>query len=259
MFFSGLTVYHCSTGIIRSKMEKICIVKRRQQYVQPEVKLPQPEKNDTPPQAVIGSDAIEKNITPPENLPEKDNITPDEIVVSSTVTESRSVLADKKMMEEFVESFTMKNHIELSDQKTTDDAVEDAEFPDKKIVEELVNNDSSVISIMMTTEQSELLKQSEYIKELLSGTKSDPSFDIKLTQDGQLAINFRFNDSLMLRMLAPNQVCQMLQVSRSFLQKLVHENKIKSYKLGRMRRFLLEDILEYLSNDSPFAQFSNEQ
>jgi excisionase family DNA binding protein len=134
-----------------------------------------------------------------------------------------------------------------------------ANFPDKKIVEEFIDKSSSVISITMTKEQSALLQQSEYIKELLSGTKNDPSFDIKLNADGQLAINFRFNDSLLLRMLAPNQVCQMLQVSRSFLQKLVHEKKINSYKLGRMRRFLLEDILEYLSNDAQFAQLNNEQ
>jgi excisionase family DNA binding protein len=60
-------------------------------------------------------------------------------------------------------------------------------------------------------------------------------------------------------MLAPNQVCQMLQVSRSFLQKIIHENKVKSYKLGRMRRFLLEDILEYLSNDAEVTQLNDEQ
>jgi excisionase family DNA binding protein len=178
-------------------MEKICIVKRRREYAQTEVKLVLPDNQS-------------------DNLPQ-------EVAASNIAIDTRP------------------------------------EFPDKKIVEEFVDNASSVISIMMTTEQSRLLKQSEYIKELLNGTKSDPSFDIKLTQDGQLAITFRFNDSLMLRMLSPTQVCQMLQVSRSFLQKLVHENKIKSYKLGRMRRFLLEDILEYLSNDSPFAQFSNEQ
>ncbi|MCE5212327.1 MAG: helix-turn-helix domain-containing protein, partial [Deltaproteobacteria bacterium] len=67
------------------------------------------------------------------------------------------------------------------------------------------------------------------------------------------------SDSMLVRMLAPNQVCQMLQVSRSFLQKIIHENRIKSYKLGRMRRFLLEDILEYLSNDAEFAPFDNKQ
>ena len=130
---------------------------------------------------------------------------------------------------------------------------------DKKIVEEFTDHSASVISIVMTKEQSNLLQESEYIKELLSGAKSDPALDIKLTADGRLCFNYRFKDSLMVRMLAPNQVCQMLQVSRSFLQKIVHENKLKSYKLGKMRRFLLEDILEYLSSDAEFTQFNNEK
>jgi excisionase family DNA binding protein len=214
-------------------MEKICIVKRRREYAQTEVKLVLPDnQSDNLPQEVAASNiAID---TRPE-FPDKN-------------TEVNLALPDNQI--DNLPSETAISNIAIDTRP---------KFPDKKIVEEFVDNASSVISIMMTTEQSRLLKQSEYIKELLNGTKSDPSFDIKLTQDGQLAITFRFNDSLMLRMLSPTQVCQMLQVSRSFLQKLVHENKIKSYKLGRMRRFLLEDILEYLSNDSPFAQFSNEQ
>jgi excisionase family DNA binding protein len=39
----------------------------------------------------------------------------------------------------------------------------------------------------------------------------------------------------------------MLQISRSFLRKLVKNGTIKSYKIGKLRRFLLEDILDYLS------------
>jgi len=205
-------------------MEKICIVKRRREYTQPEVKV------------TVTQPEISETITP-------------EVVVSSVNIESNIVFPIKKISEiietipEIVEHRAeIENHIEI---------------PDKKIVEEFVDNSSSVISIIMTKEQSELLLQSEYIKELLSGKKNDPALDIKITPDGRLSLNYHFNDSLLIRMLAPNQVCQMLQVSRSFLQKLIHDNKIKSYKLGRMRRFLLEDILEYLSNDAEFAQFNN--
>jgi len=89
----------------------------------------------------------------------------------------------------------------------------------------------------MTKEQSALLQQSEYIKELLAGVKKDPSLNIKINSDGQLALNFRYNESILLRMLCADQVCQMLQISKSFLQKLVNEKKINSYKLGRRRRF----------------------
>jgi excisionase family DNA binding protein len=260
-------------------MEKICIVKRRQQYAQPEVKLPQPEKIDTiPTKAVVSSISIDNRIEFPDKKIEEEYLnsidmqnqseSPDkkmvEEFVRSFAMENQSEFPDKKTVEEFVSSVAMENQNEFPDKKTAEEFISSVamenqnEFPDKKIVEEFIDNSSSVISIIMTKEQSALLQQSEYIKELLSGTKNDPSFDIKINADGQLAINFRFNDSLLLRMLAPNQVCQMLQVSRSFLQKLVHEKKINSYKLGRMRRFLLEDILEYLSNDAQFAQLNNE-
>lgn len=251
-------------------MEKICIVKRRQQYAQPEVKLPQPEKSEPiSPEVAKSSITVENRFkfqekisekAPekiPEKLPEKRNI--EEIagnIAPVSAPAGKSDIQDKKMMEEFVRSFAMESNPDFPQKEkaekflTVPSMVIQSESGNKKIVEEFVDNSSSVISIIMTKEQSVLLQQSEYIKELLNGTKSDPALDIKLSPDGRLSLNYRFNDSLLLRMLAPNQVCQMLQVSRSFLQKLVHENRIKSYKLGRMRRFLLEDILEYLSNDA---------
>lgn len=176
-------------------MEKICIVKRRREQVQPEIKVtPAPPANRT------------------ETILSK-------IAQSTTAADVQSQLSNKKIVEEFMD------------------------------------DSSSVISIIMTKEQSALLQQSEYIKELLAGAKRDPSLDIKINSEGQLALNFRYNESILLRMLCANQVCQMLQISKSFLQKLVNERKLNSYKLGRMRRFLLEDILEYLSNDEEFDQF----
>jgi len=215
-------------------MEKICIVKRRREYAQPEVKV------------AIAQPEISETVTP-------------ELVVRSVTTENNIGLSDKKIPD-FREADAQPQESEVAPADVVSSTVdfESSELPDKKIVEEFFDNSSSVISIIMTKEQSDLLQQSEYIKELLSGAKSDPALDIKVTPDGRLSLNYRFSDSLLLRMLAPNQVCQMLQVSRSFLQKIIHENKIKSYKLGRMRRFLLEDILEYLSNDAEFAPFKNE-
>lgn len=209
-------------------MEKICIVKRRREYTQPEVKVTvtQPEISETiTPEVAVSRVEIEHNVVIPGKR------VPDVI---------KAIIPD-----------VIVSNVDIATKKT--------ELPDKKIVEEFVDNSSSVISITMTKEQSDLLQQSEYIKDLLSGKKNDPALDIKITSDGRLSLNYRFSDSLLIRMLAPNQVCQMLQVSRSFLQKLIHENKLKSYKLGRMRRFLLEDILEYLSNDADFIQFNNDK
>lgn len=204
-------------------MEKICIVKRRREYAQPEIKVTQPEVSKTAvPEVVVSSVAIE---TKTETFEQP---APDTTMSSETFTEDLPV----------------------------EEPLSDA---DRKLVEEIASKTSSVISITLTKEQSALLQQSDYVKELLGGAKKDPVLDIKLNPDGRLSLNYKYTESFLVRMLSAHQVCQMLQISRSFLQKLVHENRIKSYKLGRLRRFLLEDILEYLSNDQEFADFKNQK
>jgi excisionase family DNA binding protein len=214
-------------------MEKICIVKRRREYAQTEVKLilPDNQRDTLPSEIAISSMAI-------NNHPE----------FSDNKTEVKLILPDNQ-------KDTLPSEIAISNIAINNYP----EFSDNKIVEEFMDKSSSVISITMTKEQSALLQQSEYIKELLSGVKSDPSLEIKLNPDGRISLNYHFNDSLLLRMLSSNQVCQMLQISRSFLRKIINEKKLNSYKLGRMRRFLLEDILEYLSNDAEITQLNVEQ
>jgi excisionase family DNA binding protein len=68
-----------------------------------------------------------------------------------------------------------------------------------------------------------------------------------VVEDGRIVFNFRLKTDDTLKMLTGNQVGQMLQVSRSFLIRLVKAKKIKSYKFGRLRRFLLSDVIDYLS------------
>ncbi len=129
-----------------------------------------------------------------------------------------------------------------------------SKFP-SNLVEEFNDYAGHVISITMTEEQSIMLNKCDYIRELLTQTKIDPALDAKINAEGKIVLNFHFNDSMSLRMLRCDHVCQMLQISRSFLQKLIHESKIKSYKIGKLRRFLLEDILEFLLNKEKFAHF----
>ena len=250
-------------------MEKICIVKRRREYTQTEVKLLMPDNlNDTFPQDIAASNiAIDtrpefSNKIPDVKLVRPDNLSdnlPSKVAISSTAVDAHPELSDKKTEVKLILPDKLSNNFP-SEVAISSTAVDTRpELSDKKIVEEFMDKSSTVISITMTKEQSTLLLQSEYIKELLSGAKSDPSLDIKLTPDGRISLNYHFNDSLIIRMLSPNQVCQMLQISRSFLQKIINEKKLNSYKLGRMRRFLLEDILEYLSSDTEFTQLNNKQ
>ena len=250
-------------------MEKICIVKRRREYTQTEVKLVLPDNlNDIFPKEVAASNiAID---THPEFSDKKREVElilsenlndtfPKEVAASNIAIDTHPEFSDKKTEVKLILPDNLSDNLPSEVSISSSAVNTHPEFSDKKIVEEFMDKSSSVISITMTKEQSALLQQSEYIKVLLSGAKKDPSLDIKINPDGRISLNYHFNDSLILRMLSPNQVCQMLQISRSFLQKIINEKKLNSYKLGRMRRFLLEDILEYLSSDVEVAQLNNEQ
>ena len=133
-----------------------------------------------------------------------------------------------------------------SEEAQNDIILNNKNLPEKKIVEEYNDESGHFISITMTNEQSSVLQSSECIRDLLIGKIIDPAIYLKLGPDGRIILNFRLNESSTVRMLRFDQVCQILQISRSFLQKLVHEKTLKSYKLGRLRRFAMEDILDYL-------------
>lgn len=127
----------------------------------------------------------------------------------------------------------------------------------QKIVEEFNIYSGHVISVTMTQEQTNMLQKSEYIRELLSGPTKDAAFNIRRNADGLMLLNLRFNESPLLRMLRVNQVCEILQISRSFLTRMIRDKKINSYKVGRLRRFLWTDVLEYLQSNKQLAQLNN--
>jgi len=114
-------------------------------------------------------------------------------------------------------------------------------------VEECPADSSQSISIKLTPEQYDLVKSSQYVNYFLNGESSGVSLDTVQRPDGQIVFNFQFKKVDTVKMLKSQHVCQMLQISESLLMNLVKSRKIRSYKIGRLRRFLLEDILDYLS------------
>ncbi len=115
---------------------------------------------------------------------------------------------------------------------------------------------NETISINLTPEQYELVKSSQHIKYFLNGESSDVSLDMQKQSDGKIVFNFQFKKLDTVKMLKPGHVCQMLLISRSSLMNLVKSNKVKSYKIGRLRRFLLQDILDYLANSEELSKSS---
>ncbi len=118
-------------------------------------------------------------------------------------------------------------------------------FLGQPVVEEFDDQTGHIVCITMTGEQSKMLQNSEYIKKLIEGDLTDPALNLTLNAAGQVVLRFSITEPC-LRMIRCDQVCQMLKISRSFLQKLIHDHNIKSYKIGRLRRFVMEDILDYL-------------
>jgi excisionase family DNA binding protein len=108
-------------------------------------------------------------------------------------------------------------------------------------------SDTESVSIKLTPEQYNFVKSSQYVNYFLEGDSSGVSMDMQQRPDGQIVFNFQFKKVDTVKMLKSKHVCQMLQISESLLLSLVKLRKIRSYKIGRLRRFLLEDILDYLS------------
>lgn len=120
--------------------------------------------------------------------------------------------------------------------------------------EESKKDESQDVSINLTPEQYNLIDSNQYIKYFLSEELSGVSLDVKKRQDGQIIFNFQFKKVDTVKMLSAKHVCQMLQISNSLLNRLIKTREIKCYKIGRVRRFLLEDILDYLSRSEEILE-----
>jgi excisionase family DNA binding protein len=104
-------------------------------------------------------------------------------------------------------------------------------------------------SLELTPNQSRTIRSGE-INLLGAETTKSLNLDLHQEEDGSIIFNFHLDLDHNLMMLKPGQVCRMLQISRHLLNRMVKENKIKSYKFGRLRRFSLTDISEALGQAS---------
>jgi excisionase family DNA binding protein len=75
-------------------------------------------------------------------------------------------------------------------------------------------------------------------------------YEIKIekreTEDGRLILNLNFASVQSQRMLTSADVCIMLKISKYLLRRLVREKEIGCYRIGKLKRFLLDDILTYI-------------
>jgi excisionase family DNA binding protein len=108
-------------------------------------------------------------------------------------------------------------------------------------------NQEPVLSFGLTPWQGRALRSSGILPFLEKETPKNLNLTMHQEENGSVVFNFHLDLDRDFEMFKPSQVCQMMQISRTLLNRIVHENRIKSYKIGRLRRFSLKDILETLN------------
>ncbi len=113
--------------------------------------------------------------------------------------------------------------------------------------EDYVGSDDQKFTMELTPTQSEVVKSHACFKLLLGAEADGSNVQVERSEDGKIVFNFRFKQVYFARMLTRSDVCTMLQISKTSLSKLVRTGTLTSYKIGRLRRFSLEDVLARLS------------
>ncbi len=114
--------------------------------------------------------------------------------------------------------------------------------------ENLADGESDKISLNLTSEQSDLMQSNERLKSFAEHETKSFVLDMKKVE-GHTFLNFHFSEADSMKLLKTKDACRMLQISDGFLMRLVREKKIRSYKLGRLRRFSFQDVLNYLTEN----------
>ena len=95
-----------------------------------------------------------------------------------------------------------------------------------------------VVSISLTPEQADAVRSNGRFRELCHGEAS------------QIIFNLHLAGEALPKMITPKEVGEILHVSRHTVSKLVSTGAVKSYKIGRLRRFSGQDIIDYLGRSA---------
>jgi excisionase family DNA binding protein len=115
---------------------------------------------------------------------------------------------------------------------------------------------SHIVRVVFTPDQCRVVSQKGNAEQLFGRIICDASVLMERNGQDQIALNLHLKYAHSARMLTSRAVCEMLQISRGLLAKLVRGGKLRSYKIGRLRRFLLEDVLEYISRNGDLQKVS---
>lgn len=104
------------------------------------------------------------------------------------------------------------------------------------------------LSIELTPAQGQLVRSHPYFKLLAATTTKKSGIALAQENDGKIVLHIQPTLFSIATMLTTQDVMTVLRVSKNFVSKLVKSGELKSYKMGRLRRFLLEDVLSFLTD-----------
>ncbi len=101
------------------------------------------------------------------------------------------------------------------------------------------------VSLKLTQDQIKTIRSNSSLMSVFNGELTGGAAELNY-RDEPITIKFEFEPLAPVRLLMSEEVIQMLRISNGYLKTIVRDGKLKSYKIGKGRRYMLEDVLSYL-------------
>jgi excisionase family DNA binding protein len=109
------------------------------------------------------------------------------------------------------------------------------------------------VSLMLTPEQMRVLQSNPNLLSFFNGAAAK-GFAVAKQRDETIVFKFAFEPVPPVRLLKMEEVVHMLRISKGYLTKIIRQGELKSYKLGRLRRIMFDDVLSYLEGSQEFTK-----
>jgi excisionase family DNA binding protein len=118
----------------------------------------------------------------------------------------------------------------------------------------------AAVSLPLTRDQVRSLQANTHMASFMS-TASAERIAALSHRDEPVVIMLELPALPPVRLLKVEEVTRMLRISKSYLNKIISQGYLKSYRLGqhgRLRRIMLEDVLSYLEDSRELADIKQQ-
>lgn len=116
------------------------------------------------------------------------------------------------------------------------------------------------VSLPLTRDQIRSLQANPRMASLM-GTASAGRIEAFSSRDEAVVVMLELPAQPPVRLLKVEEVTRMLRVSKGYLNKIISQGELRSYRFGRhgrLRRIMLEDVLSYLEDNREFADIRHQ-